>query len=426
MTRHVATRETNRWTGIEAVALLSGGLGVLLREPSLVLCGVVGVAFAAYARSGGPAPVALAVERELADPTPEPGETVTVTVRVRNEGAATLTDLRLVDGVPPGLAVPSPGVARHATALRPGREAVFRYDVRATRGEHVWEPLAALVRDTPGATEQELSVEAGTVLRCTPPLAATAGLPLRGLTTAYAGRVATDVAGSGVEFYATREYRPGDPRNRIDWNRWARTGELSTLEFREERAASVVLLVDTREQSYLAAAPGDRHAVERGVQAAGAAVPALLDSGDRVGLASFGPEECWLPPGAGTDQRARARSLLATHHAFAPAPSGERFFAAVTLRRLLRRLAPETQLVVFSPLADDYLATVVRRLEAAGHLVTVVSPDPTSEASTGRLLARVERRERIRRLREAGIRVVDWGDGPLATELERTARRWSQ
>jgi len=67
-------------------------------------------------------------------------------------------------------------------------------------------------------------------------LSAGGDLPLRGLTTKYHGRVPTDVGGAGVEFHATREYRRGDPVKRIDWNRRARTGELATLELREERA----------------------------------------------------------------------------------------------------------------------------------------------------------------------------------------------
>jgi uncharacterized protein (DUF58 family) len=316
------------------------------------------------------------------------------------------------------------GVARHGTALRPGRTATFRYAVRAVRGEHEWEPLRALVRDAPGTTEQVHEAAPGTVLRCAPRLAATASVPLRGLTTAATGRVATDVAGEGVEFTATREYRPGDPRKRVDWNRWARTGELSTVEFREERAASVVLLIDAREDAYAAPTPTAPNAVERAVDAAAAAVPALLDAGDRVGLAGLAPEEAWLAPGAGDEHRARARRLLASHPAFAPTPGDGRFFPAVSVRRLRRRLPAESQVIFLTPLVDDYAPRLARRLDAYGHPVTVVSPDPTGTDSTGRRLARVERHNRVRRLREYGIRVVDWSDGSLASALERANTRW--
>jgi uncharacterized protein (DUF58 family) len=82
--------------------------------------------------------------------------------------------------------------------------------------------------------------------------------------------------------------------------------------------------------------------------------------------------------------------------------------------------------VLFTPLADDYVVSVARRLDAYGHLVTVVSPDPTAGRTDGQRLARVERSLRASRLRSAGIRVVDWPPGqPLASAVERARRRWS-
>jgi uncharacterized protein (DUF58 family) len=82
--------------------------------------------------------------------------------------------------------------------------------------------------------------------------------------------------------------------------------------------------------------------------------------------------------------------------------------------------------VLFSPLCDDYVARAARRLDAYGHLVTVVSPDPTTERTVGERLARLERRLRCSRLREAGLRVVDWtADERLEAAVETTRARWS-
>jgi len=418
--------ETRRWTGIDGVALLVGGVGVLLQQPAVLLMAVIGVGFAAYARSGTPPTVSLDISRELSDESPEPGDDVTVTVRVENTGDGSLADLRIVDGVPPALEV-TEGTARLGTALRPGKSAVFAYDVTATRGKHEWEPTTVIARDPSGSIERSEEVLAETTLRCLPELGATAELPLRGLTTQYTGRVATDVAGVGVEFYATREYRPGDPLSRIDWNRYAREGELSTLQFREERAANVVLVVDTRESAYVAPHPDAPNAVERSVDAASRAFTALLASGDQVGVAAFGPEACWLPPSTGDDHRARARKTLATHPAFAPTPpANAQFFPSIRFRRLRRRFVADAQVLLFSPLVDDTVVRIARQFDAHGHLVTVISPDPTDDDTAGHTLARVERRNRISALRRAGVRVLDWGEESLATELARAERRWNR
>jgi uncharacterized repeat protein (TIGR01451 family) len=405
----VADRATNRWRGVTGFALLAGGLGALYGRPALLLAAALGVVVAAYARVGGPPPVDLEAERDLGTVEAEPGERVRVTLTVRNVGDGTLPDLRLVDGVPDGLAVVE-GSPRTGTALRPGKAATLSYVVEATRGEHSFDPVTVLARGFSGAVERETGVSAdGPSLRCIPRLPEGVPVPLRMQTTQYTGRVATEAGGPGVEFHAVREYRHGDPMNRIDWGRLARGEALATVEYRQERAATVVLIVDTREGAFLGDGDAGASTLERSIAAAGEATTSLLATGDRVGLAAYGPVEGWLPPGAGEEHRARARRMLATHEAFAPTPVDRPFFAALRLARLRRRLPPDAQLVVFSPCADDYVASLARRLDAYGHRVTVVSPAPGGEGSPGRALARTERSIRLSELRSSGLRVVDWG-----------------
>jgi uncharacterized protein (DUF58 family) len=198
------------------------------------------------------------------------------------------------------------------------------------------------------------------------------------------------------------------------------------LEFREERAATVVLLIDSRRKAYRSPDPEARNAVERSVEAATQAFSALLDSGDRVGVAALGPGECWLPPNTGSDHRAAARELFTAHPSLAATPLEDRFLPTTWLVKFRRRLPADAQVVFFSPVVDDFAVQTARRLDAYGHLVTVVSPDPTTDETAGTQLARVERSNRLSALRSSGLRVVDWGEEtPLETELERSARRWS-
>ncbi|MBP1986341.1 DUF58 domain-containing protein [Halolamina salifodinae] len=417
--------DTGHWAGIGGLAFAAFALGLPFQRPGLFLVALVGVGFAAYARLGDAPEPDLTVEYDLSESSPAPDDEVTVSITVENTGSATLPDLRLIDGVPPGLSV-TDGTARLGTALRPGKRATYSYTVTATRGTHEWEPMTAVVRNASGSRERTVEIEQGTTLRCLPELAASSDLPLRGLTTPYAGRVATDVAGSGLEFHSTREYRRGDPLSRVDWNRYARSGELSTVSFREERAATVVLLIDSREDAYRAPDDETPNAVERSVDAAGEAFSALLATGDRVGLASYGPEECWLAPSTGERHRATTRRMLADHPAFAVAPAEGPFYPSITLRRLRRRLPADAQVVLFSPAADDYIASVAERLDAYGHQLTLISPDPTVADSTPHRLARLERDARLRGLRSRGIRVIDWGERPLAVELTRATRRWGR
>ncbi|MFT4891931.1 MAG: putative repeat protein (TIGR01451 family) [Halobacteriales archaeon] len=419
-------RVTNHWRGVSAIVFLAGGLGVLTTTPSLLLASLVGVGYLAYARIGSSPTVALSIQRSLSDPHPSTGDEVEVTVTVRNEGDSTLVDLRLIDGVPPALFV-SDGVPRLATSLRPGASATFQYTVLARRGRHDFDHLLAIARDPAGSVESEVEIETATTLTCTPSLDTTAVVPLRAQTSQYVGRVDTSTGGDGVEFFSTREYQPGDTLSRIDWNRYARDRELTTIEFREERMATVVLLLDLRGEAYKQAEENSLHAVDRSVDAAGRLFTALLETGDRVGIAALSPEDVWLAPGTGNEHRARARELLATHSDLSPTPNEEYLSIYLRRKKLRERFPADAQVILLSPLVDDAIARTARLFDAHGHLVTVISPDVTNDDTVGHTVARIQRRNRISDLRKHQVRVVDWQrDESLAMALERTRKRWSR
>jgi len=429
--RRQVDRRTNRWTGLTGLGLLAVGVGIWAGHsavpPSLMVAAATVVGAAGYVYLSSPPPVELAVERELSATDPAPGDEVTVTVRITNESDELLPDLRLVDGVPPAVRVVD-GSPRFATALRAGETVSFSYTVEAVRGDHPFDPVQVILRDFSGALERERHVpgESETVLSAPLDLSADEEIPVHPQTARRVGRVVTDTGGSGVELHSVREYQRGDPLSRIDWNRVARSGEFATLLFREEHAATVVVLVDARAEAYVAPRVDAPSAVDYAVAAADVVVASLVAAGDSVGLAALSPERCWLEPRGGATQAARARSLLERHPAFdGNRPEGA-FYGEFAERRLRRELPSDAQLVLCSPLADDDAVDIVRQLHARGFPVTVLSPDVTARASTGQRLATVERAMRLSRLRRAGVRVVDWDTAePLETAIDAAQRRWS-
>ena len=418
------TNETNRWRGVTALSLFAAAAGAAVSAPAALLPAVLGVGYAAYAQLFGPPSASLAVERTVHADDPEPGDEVDVTLELTNEGSF-VPDLRVTDGVPESLEVVD-GSPRLATSLRPGKRATVTYTVEMRRGEHAFEDVHVLARDLSGAHENEATLPANSVVASIPSLPKLDSFPLRSQTVQRVGRVPTSTGGTGVEFYATREYRTGDPLSRVDWNRLARTGDLSTVQYREERAATVVVLVDSRAEAHVADDDGE-DAVEHAVQAAGGITSALLDSGDRVGLAAFGPHWTWLAPGLGRDHRVRARDALARNRGFAALDPDRRFLGALVFRRLQKHLPADAQVVFCSPLVDDDAVEYARRLEAGGNPVTVVSPDVTGDATLGQQVARIERATRLRLLRKSGIRVVDWSASDSLPVAVATAERgWSE
>jgi len=418
---------TGRWNGIGAFALLAVGIGVIAVRPGLVLASSVAVAYAAYARSGGdPSPATLSVDRHVDENNPAPGDRIEVTVTVENEGETFLPDLRLVDLVPANMRVVE-GSPRLYTSLRPGATSRFTYVTVAERGEHEW-PLLAVGSGFAASVEREAVIDVDQTVTCVPRLQTVNEIPVRAQTTVYAGQVETDRGGSGLEFHSVRDYRPNDPMRRVDWNRRARTGELATIDFREEQAATVVLLFDAREGAYVSEGPGKRHALDRSVDAASEIYTALADSGDLVGIAAFDTVPCWLSPSAGDGHDEAARLLFAHHPALKsllPDMLDLEGGYVDPMTHVRRQLPASTQVMLFSPLTSDYPAEVARRLDSAGHRVTIVSPDPTADRTSGQRLSRVERALRLNGLRERGVRVIDWKpDESPGLSIQRASRRW--
>lgn len=432
--------ERSRYAPALLLAVALAGVGVVAGDPVTLFAAVIPLAVVAFGvLVVAPPEDAVTVDRTLSTHAAAPGETVTITLTVENETDRHLPDVRLADGVPDALAVVDGSPRAHLT-LAPGESTTVSYEVRAARGEATFEPAQLDVRSLAETAQRRRTVAGTDRLQ-----ARTAAEPLSVTDAAgVVGRVETDDAGDGVAFHSSREYRPGDPISRVDWNRYASTGELSTVQFHEEAAATVVLVVDDRPSVRAVAAPGERDAGQRGRAAARELATELLAVGDRVGLAlkdSAGgfvsprsedgrletapsryraAAEGYLPPrGAGTAQETAIRKCLATRDEEATnLPLSE--FGFWFADDLADRFPSAAEVVVVSPLTDDEPVAAAETWLARGHAVTVIAPDPTPE-SVGGQVEQTRRRERRRRLRRAGARVVDWdGTERLAAAVERT------
>jgi uncharacterized protein (DUF58 family) len=409
-------RRIDRWQGVTALALAVGAGGMLLRQPALLLTSVVGVGLAAYSRTATPPSVALEIERSVSETHPAVGTDVHVTVTIRNVGDTLLPDCSVIDGVPPRIPV-TDGSPRQGTALRPGKATTMSYTLSAVRGEHVFTSPLVIARDFSGCVEHLTHVEptSATTITCVPQLEPLETMQLRPQATRFGGRVTTETAGNGVEFHTVRDYQPSDPRSHINWNQLAKTGELSTLQFREERIVTVVLVIDARTEAVLAPEPDEQSAVDRSVTAAGRIFATLHNGRTSVGIAALSahPETCWLAPGTSDAHRREARQLLATHPAVSPSRSTDDMAAdqMTAVERLRHRLPSDAQLIVLTPLCEDAIRDSIRQLAALGYAPTVISPDPTEKTTPGRQLAHIERANRMTDLRSGGIPVLDWERG---------------
>jgi uncharacterized repeat protein (TIGR01451 family) len=467
-------------------------LGLLYAEARLFAAAAIPLAYVAVGAlsslSGTSEPE---IERTLTPSSPPPGGEVEVTLTVRNLGESALADVRVVDGVPDELAVSS-GSPRAAFALRADEETAFSYSVVAKRGEYEFGDPAVRVRTTSATDRVTTAVEASgeTTLSC---VRSVADPPFGRASPRRVGTHTTDSGGEGVEFHSTREYRPGDPISRIDWRRFAKSGDLTTVRFREERAARTVVVVDARpvarttpSAAYPNGAALATYAGERlydaltGAGVATSVTAVGLDAEDAEGelpaddlpwADADGPGSARLVfdaagraadrdgsgnvPTDGTDPLDRpaatssggdsSRGADAERERVAATTDGGRpgtepsdgSLGDATTRRLLARLPADAQVVLVSPVPDDWPRSLAESLSARGHDLAVLSPDVAGSSlgeadesgsatgdSPGRAVAATRRAIRLWDLQTAGATTIDWdADDPLGIALERSLRR---
>ena len=234
-----------------------------------------------------------------------------------------------------------------------------------------------------------------------------------------------------MEFFAVRDFAPGDSPGRINWNASARHPEkLYSNAFQQERVADVGIVLDGRERTNLFT--GGHSLFEYSVLAAGATADALLRQGNRVGLLVYSQYLQWTMPGYGRLQRQRILHALS-----GAAPGASQIFEG--LQHLPARLfPPESQVVLISPLVEDDYPTLVQ-LRARGYQLTVVSPDPVAfeknhlpgraakyskEVDLAARIVRIERAWMLWRVRRAGVHVVEWDvSEPFDQVTQRAFRR---
>jgi uncharacterized repeat protein (TIGR01451 family) len=463
----VTHHRVERW-GVGLVATLAlTAFGLLYANGTLLAAAAIPLTYVLYGTVSRVPPVDVAVERSFDQPDPRPGETVTVTLTVENTGDSVLPDCRVIDGVPAELAV-TDGSPRVCVALSPGDATEWSYTVVAKRGEYEFDDPVVRLRSL-AATErltESVPADGDVGLSCANTVA---DAPIDDSTLPRAGTLPTDSGGSGLEFYATRQYQTGDPMNRLNWRHYAKTGEFVTVQYRRERAVRTVVLVDARRVGRVTARPGYPTGAELCAYAGERLYDALEEAGIATTVAAVGVDGetpsglvdpdglAWVDPAenghtgrvrrlfdelqALADRNARPEGLddvrdrrgerdadgeaAPTGHAEGISPTqstdGGAPSSSDDIRRFLARLPPEAQVVVCSPALDAWPVDLARSLSVRGYPRVVVSPDVTDGDSPGQRVLAERRRHRLTALERSGATTVSWNlDQPIDYALRQS------
>ena len=208
--------------------------------------------------------------------------------------------------------------------------------------------------------------------------------------------------GPGVEYADIRQYVPGDQLRAVNWPVSARRRQLHVTQRLTDRAADVVVLIDTYRQP---AGPAT-DATERVVRGAAQVVQTALRHGDRAGIVALGGNRPrWL--GADIGQRQFYRVLDTVLGA------GERF-ENTTGTLAPRAAVPVGAIVIaFSTLLDTEFALALIDLRKRGHVVLAVDILDSSpfEDQQDPLIDRMwalQRSAMYRDMATIGVDIVPW------------------
>jgi uncharacterized protein (DUF58 family) len=270
---------TARGSGLLAAA---GGLLLAARLfGSVELAGLgaaAGVAVAVAAVRVGRVPMTYRGERWLAPARVGAGAAAQARLRFTNVGVRLTTVAAVAtDAVGAGSArclVP---------ALAPGDMAETAYDLpTARRGAITVGPLAIIVGDPLGLSEQRVQVAGTARLMVHPRIHPVLALPGSSTREARHGATRPARAPRGDDFFALREYEVGDDLRRVHWRSTARSGELMLRQDELRFGEVATVLLDTRVRAHR----GD--SFERSLEVAASVAAALVEDGRRLRFVTTG------------------------------------------------------------------------------------------------------------------------------------------
>jgi len=231
------------------------------------------------------------------------------------------------------------------------------------------------------------------------------------VTEMLSGTYRSVFRGSGIEFDEVREYMEGDDPRSVDWNVTARVGKPFVKKYVDERALTILFMLDV-------SASMDGGFGEWSARAVAARVVASLGlaavrNNDRVGLLTFSDRvESWSPPRKNTSHVLRiVRDCLALPSRRAPA----RFEPALDVAGSAFRSGAVVFLI--SDFMTDGWMEALRRCALRHDVVAVRLLTPELEPPDSGIM-------RVRDPETGSTGVVDWGHEPERRAFRSRVDAW--
>jgi uncharacterized protein (DUF58 family) len=400
------------WTRKAAILLTSGIslilVGMMISNFQLM---IIGLSFISFIAINGwvEGHSDLEINREVSAINVYKGDDINVILKIKNKSYRRTQQLEVFDNVPHEMKMRK-GVNLMRLNLGPGQTTTIRYTVRCPlRGHYTIGPTSIRYRNAFNLFVSETSVEDRSDITVFPQVRDVEEALIRSdVPKMYTGATTLKTPGQGMEFYALREYFPGDSFRSINWKAFARTGELMVNEKTRDAVTDVFIILDTRDVARIGTVL--KNPLEMGTVAAASIANYFIQRRDSVSLVTYGERMDFLPPETGDKQHYKVLSQLA-----AVESKGSMPLQAVT-NALSPRISRGSPVFIISSLeGDGTTLSAIRNLSGKGHQVIVLSP---SSIDLERLVSRIprmayevlklERQNRLTAISGYGAKVIDW------------------
>jgi uncharacterized protein (DUF58 family) len=368
-------------------------------------------------------------ERQLSHEKIFEDGTVKAEVRLMNEGGKT-GFLEVRDKLPRQAQLKS---GSNYTYLNLKAKAItkLRYTVKLPlKGVYNIGPLTLRSHDTFNLYYQELEVDYVSMLTVFPQTRDVKELYIKSKQPKlYPGEMRVKMPGPGNEFFAIREYMPGDPFKMINWKAYASTGRLLVNEKERESVSDVTLVFDSRTQSGYGMDSDNPNLY--GARAAATLANFFLKRKDSVQLVVYSDKVTTVKKGSGSKQLYELLTGLAGAEPMGDIPLAG--IVEVAIPYMPRR----SPVIIISSLDDDNsLRKAVSSMCVLEFDVTIISPnsiefeimarEKQKKRSTVDPVAyevvKLEREIMIQELRGYGVRLLDWKPSTPLTQILLEAR----
>ena len=400
------------WTRKAAIILTSGIslilIGMMISNFQLMIIGLTFVSFLAI-NGWVEGHSDLEINREVSAVNVYKGDDINVILTITNKSYRRTQQLEVFDNVPHEMKMRK-GINLMRMNLGPGQSATIRYTVRCLlRGHYTIGPTSIRYRNAFNLFVSETSIGDRSDITVFPQVRDVEEALIRSdVPKMYTGATTLKTPGQGMEFYALREYFPGDSFRSINWKAFARTGELMVNEKTRDAVTDVFIILDTRDVARIGTVL--KNPLEMGTVAAASIANYFIKRRDSVSLVTYGERMDFLPPETGDKQHYKVLSQLA-----AVESKGSMPLQAVT-NALSPRISRGSPVFIISSLeGDGTTLSAIRNLSGKGHEVIVLSP---SSIDLERLVSRIprmayevlklERQNRLTAISGYGAKVIDW------------------